>query len=233
MGNGNDRMQSAPLLPPNSPTITKADRSGVYATIGRELNNILASYHPDGSRRNSWDLTTDLEGLVEAVSRLRGLVNDPADILGKIGSDLVEFTRSFRSGVSNDVETMWNDPEDRRDQAIRLSDGLVPPTADHDPNPDPWYPAPNPIVPHRSRELRASARTPNVRDGAADPPAPVQSKARLVDTISRARLADLGPQSGSAPGLGTSKAVSFDGGGPAPRKYPQSFRVLSRRIPSP
>jgi hypothetical protein len=43
---------------------------------------------------------------VASVSRLKELVNDPANILGEISSNLNAFQNAFQSGVSNDVETM-------------------------------------------------------------------------------------------------------------------------------
>lgn len=165
MANRDDLIQRSPLLPPNSPTITEADRARVYAIIGRELDNFLngpSSYHSDGTKKSSFALMTELKDFVGSVSRLREIVGDPANILGEIGSNLDAFKEAFGGATSNDVETMWNNPQDARDRAIKLPDSIAPTTNDQnviyvDPEPDPWYPAPNPVIPKSSREVRGSA----------------------------------------------------------------------------
>jgi hypothetical protein len=135
MANGNGFVQRAPLPPLNSPTITQADRARVYGFIGRELNNILngaPSYHADGAKKSSKDLMSGLNDFIKAVGRLKDGVNDPADIVGDAVRDLERFRDAFGVGVGvgKDIETMWNDPDDKRDNGIKLPNNLAPTTWD-------------------------------------------------------------------------------------------------------
>ena len=69
MSNDNGRIESAPPLPPNSPTITEADRARVYEMIGKELDNILngsASYYPDSGKKNPYELMSELQSFIAA-----------------------------------------------------------------------------------------------------------------------------------------------------------------------
>ena len=165
MANGNDFVQRAPLPPLNSPTITEADRARVYGIIGKELNNILngaTSYHTDSVKKNSRDLKSELKNFIGSVEGLKDAVNDPANIVGDVVRHLKGIQDAFETGTSNDIETMWNDPNDKRDDRIKLPDSLAPTTEDHnildvDPNDDGSFAAPNPISPNQPRkDLRAS-----------------------------------------------------------------------------
>jgi hypothetical protein len=164
MANGNGFVQRAPLPPLNSPTITEADRARVYGVIGNELNNILngpTAHYADSVKKSSRDLMSELDNFIGTVESLKGAMNDPGNIVGDVVRDLNDFRDAFAKGVGNDVEAMWNNPKDGRDQAIKLPDSLAPTTEDHniiyvDPEPDPNFPAPNPVAPGQSLERRAS-----------------------------------------------------------------------------
>jgi len=161
-------IQSSPLAPPNSPTITAADRSRIYGLIGRELNSALngeASFHPDGVKKSSSDLMSNLNELIGTVAGLKEAVDDPANIFGDALRDLGAFRDSFNDATSNDIEAMWDNPSDPRDSKIRLPDSVAPTTRDNhifyvDPNPGPYSP-PNPLLPKNwPKELRASLESP-------------------------------------------------------------------------
>jgi hypothetical protein len=163
-----DIIRRAPLAPPNSPTITAADRSRVYDLIGRELNGALngeASFHPDGMKKGSADLMSNLDGLIGTLASLKEAVNDPTNIFDDALRDLGAFRKSFSGATSNDIEAMWDDPKDPRDSKIRLPDSLTPTTRDNhiiyvDPNPGPYSP-PNPLLPKNwLKELRTSLESP-------------------------------------------------------------------------
>jgi hypothetical protein len=166
MANGNSFVQRAPLPPLNSPTITEADRARVYGRIGRELNNILnwapPSCHMDGVKKSSKDLMSDLNSFIGAVGRLKDAVNDPTNIVGDAVKQLEGFRNAFKTGVGNDIETMWNDPLDGRDKRIKLPDSLAPTTEDHniihvDPESDGPFSTPKPLSPNQWRkDIKAS-----------------------------------------------------------------------------
>ncbi|WJR76482.1 hypothetical protein [Bradyrhizobium sp. NP1] len=165
MSNENGVIQQSPLLPPNAPTITETDRARIYAIIGKELNNILngpASYYPDSVKKDSVDLTSELQSFIGAVTSLKGVVNDPTGILESAVRDLNEFASTFKNRTSDDVEAMWNNEDDKRDQRIRLPDSIAPTTEDHniiyvDPNPDPFFPPPNPVAPRKERSVSSGS----------------------------------------------------------------------------
>jgi hypothetical protein len=176
MANGNGFIQRAPLPPLNSPVITEGDRARVYGLIGRELNSILNganSYHLDGVKKSSKDLMSELNGLITSVERLKNAVNDPENIVGDAARYLHSFGKRFETGVSNDIETMWNDPRDERDMGIRLPDHLAPITEDHniihvDPESDGQFSTPNPLAPDQwRRDLKASIEWPNDKTASA------------------------------------------------------------------
>jgi hypothetical protein len=161
----NGFVQRAPLPPLNSPIITEADRARVYGVIGKELNNILngaSSYYADSTKKSSKDLTSELNDFISAVNRLEDAVHDPGNIVGDAVRDLTEFQKAFKTGVSNDIETMWNDPGDSRDKSIELPNSLAPTTEDYnilhvDPEPDGQFSVPNPLSPnHWPKNLKAS-----------------------------------------------------------------------------
>lgn len=165
MANGSGFVQRAPLPPLNSPTITEADRARVYGAIGKELNNILngvGAYHADSVKKSSKDLRSELNDFIGAVESLKDAVNDPGNVVGDALRHLKAFEGAFTAGVSNDVETMWNDSKDKRDSGIRLPDSLTPTTEDHniisvDPDSDGQFSAPNPLSPNQwPKELKAS-----------------------------------------------------------------------------
>ncbi len=169
MANGNGLVQRSPLPPLNSPTISEADRARVYGAIGKQLNNILngtGSYYADSVRKSSKDLTSELNDFIVTVESLKDAVNDPGNIVGDAVRDLEALKDAFTAGVSNDVETMWNDSKDKRDGRIKLPDDLAPTTEDHnvlyiDPGSDGQFSAPNPLSPNQWRkELKASTRSP-------------------------------------------------------------------------
>jgi hypothetical protein len=153
MANGNGLVQRAPLPPLNSPIINEADRTRVYGAIGKELNNILngaTSYYSDSVKKSSMDLMSELNDFIGAVQSLRDVVNDPGNILGDAVRDLKHFGNAFSDGVDNDIETMWNDSNDMRDNGIKLPDDLAPTTEDHnviyvDPAPQGQFSVPNPL----------------------------------------------------------------------------------------
>lgn len=161
-------IQSAPLAPPNSPTITAADRSRIYGLIGRELDDTLngaSSFHPDGMKKSSSDLISGLDELVGTVTSMKDAVNDPTNVFGDALRQLRDFRKAFGDAASNDIETMWGDPLDNRDSKIKLPDGLAPTTRDNnviyvDENPGPYSP-PNPLLPKNwPKELRTSIESP-------------------------------------------------------------------------
>ena len=165
MANGNGFVQRAPLPPLNSPTITEADRARVYSVIGKELNNILngaTSYHSDSVKKSSRDLMSELENFIGAVDSFKDTVNDPTNIVGDAVHNLNRFKEAFEAATSNDIETMWNSPADKRDQRIKLPDNLAPTTEDHnviyvDPESDAQFSAPNPLSPNQwRRDMKAS-----------------------------------------------------------------------------
>ncbi len=89
---------------------------------------------------------SELNGFIGTVENLKDAVNDPKDIVGDAVRDLRKFQDAFAGGVADDVVTMWNKPEDKRDQAINVPDSIAPTTKDHniiyvDPEPDPnfWH----------------------------------------------------------------------------------------------
>jgi hypothetical protein len=175
MTDKNGFVQSAPLPPLNAPTISAADRSRVYAVIGKQLNDILngaLSYDSDSVQKNSTALLSGLNDFVGAVERLKDAVNDPTNIMEDVVRDLKGFRDAFGSTTSNDAERMWDDPLDGRDKAIKLPDSLTPATRDNkviyvDPDPGP-YSSPNPVSPkQRPRDYRASFE---VSDGPEKPP---------------------------------------------------------------
>jgi hypothetical protein len=169
MANGNGFVQRAPLPPLNSPTITEADRARVYGAIGKELNNILngsTSYHPDSVKKSSKDLRSELDSFVDAVRGFQDVLNDPANIVGDAVRHLEEFQKAFGTGVSSDLETMWNDPEDERDRKIKLPDQHAPNTRDNrviDPESELGpFSVPNPLSPNQWRkDLTASTGSPD------------------------------------------------------------------------
>jgi hypothetical protein len=105
---------------------------------------------------------SELKGFIDAVGSLKDAVNDPGNIVGDALRDLEEFKKAFETGVGNDVETMWNDSKDERDNRIKLPDSLAPTTEDHniiyvDPESDGQFSTPNPLSPNqRPRDLKAS-----------------------------------------------------------------------------
>jgi hypothetical protein len=165
MANGNGFVQRTPLPPLNSPTITEADRARVYGIIGKELNSILngaTSYYLDSVKKSSSDLKSELKNFIGAVESLKDAVNDPSNIVGDMVRHLKSIQDAFETETSNDIETMWNDPNDKRDGNIKLPDSLAPTTDDHniidvDPNDVGPFAAPIPISPNQPRkDLKAS-----------------------------------------------------------------------------
>lgn len=201
-----DIIRRAPLAPPNSPTITAADRSRVYDLIGRELNGALngeAPFHPDGMKKGSADLMSNLNGLIGTVASLKEAVNDPTNIFGDALHDLGVFRDAFKDATSNDAEAMWDDPKDPRDSKIRLPDGLAPTTGDNhiiyvDPNHGP-YSSPNPLLPKNwLKELRTSLESPGDVEtglGGAGSGMTPQLQGRVVSSV----LAGNDPSDQSAP----------------------------------
>ena len=179
MANGNGFVQRAPLPPLNSPTITEADRARVYGVIGKELNNILngaTSYHSDSVKKSSRDLMSELEDFIGAVGSFKETVNDPTNIVGDAVRNLNRFKEAFEAATSNDIETMWNNPADERDQRIKLPDSFAPTTEDHnviyvDPESDGQFSAPNPLSPNQwPKDMKASTGSSNdVAASAASP----------------------------------------------------------------
>jgi hypothetical protein len=175
MANGSGLVQRGPLPPLNSPTISEADRGRVYGAIGKELNNILngpASHHSDSVKRSSNDLRSELNDFIDAVKSLKNALSDPANIVDDAVRDLEVFRKAFEAGVSNDIETMWNDSKDERDKGVKLPDRLVPFTRDNriiDPEPTPGpFSVPNPLSPDQWRkDLRASTGSPDVEAASA------------------------------------------------------------------
>jgi hypothetical protein len=85
-------IQSAPLAPPNSPKITEADRSRIYGLIGSELHNALnaeSAFFPDGLKKSSSDLMSNMDELIGTVKSLKESVDDPTNIFGDALRDLV------------------------------------------------------------------------------------------------------------------------------------------------
>jgi hypothetical protein len=123
--------------------------------------NGVSSFYPDGVKKRSSDLMSDLEEFIGRVTSLKDAVDDPTNIFGDALRDLGDFRKTFEKGVSSDIETMWDDPHDDRDNKIRLPDNLAPTTSDRndlyvDPGFGPFAP-PNPLLPkHWSKDLRAS-----------------------------------------------------------------------------
>lgn len=202
MANGNSFVQRAPLPPLNSPTITEGDRARVYDAIGKELNNILngaTSYYPDSTKKSSKDLTSELNDFIGAVGALKDAVDDPGNIVGDAVSDLRKFQKAFEAGVSNDIETMWNDPLDSRDKNIELPNSLAPITEDYniihvDPEPDGQFSVPNPLSPNQwPKDLKASA-------GSAANGAMTDNYPRLLSRVG-------GPTLGSVNPLNTNRPV--------------------------
>lgn len=115
-----DIIRRAPLAPPNSPTITAADRSRVYDLIGRELNGALngeASFHPDGKKKGSADLMSNLNGLIGTVASLKEAVNDPTNIFAsRSGGFLRRFQRRDQQRCRGDVGGSEG-PKGQQDQA--------------------------------------------------------------------------------------------------------------------
>jgi hypothetical protein len=174
-------VQSAPLAPLNSPILAAADRPRVYGLIRKELNDALngvSSFYPDGVKKSSSDLMSDLDKLIGSVTSLKDAVNDPTNIFGDAVRDLGGFREFFKKAVSNDIETMWDDPDDGRDSRIRLPDNLAPTTRDRndlyvDPELGPFAP-PNPLLPqHWSKDLKASFESPGGVGNAFGAAAPV------------------------------------------------------------
>jgi hypothetical protein len=86
------------------------------------------------------------------------------------------FRKTFETGVGNDIETMWNEPSDGRDERIKLPDSIAPTTEDHniiyvDPHADGQFSAPNPLSPKQWRkDPKASTGSPD--DAAASGASP-------------------------------------------------------------
>ena len=207
MANGNGFVQRAPLPPLNSPTITEADRARVYGAIGKELNNILngaTSYHADSVKKSSKDLMSELNDFITAVGRLKDAVNDPGNIVGDAVRDLKGFRKAFETGMGNDVETMWNDPLDRRDNSIKLPDSLAPTTEDHniiyvDPESDDQFSAPSPLSPNQwPKDLRASTGT---SDDVAASGATTDIHTRPVRRVVSSALGSIDPLNAEQPSL--------------------------------
>ena len=94
---------------------------------------------------------SDLDKLIGTVTSLKDAVNDPTNIFEDAVRDLGGFREAFKKAVSNDIETMWDDPDDGRDSRIRLPDNLAPTTRDKNdlyvnPGLGPFAP-PNPLLP--------------------------------------------------------------------------------------
>jgi len=194
MDNGNGFVQRAPLPPLNSPTITEADRARVYGVIGQELNNILngpTSYHSDSVKKSSRNLMSELKNFIGAVDSLKETVNDPANIVGDAVRNLNRFKEAFEAATSNDIETMWNNPADERDQRIKLPDSFAPTTEDHnviyvDPESAGQFSAPNPLSPNQwRRDMKASTAPSNdVAASAASPDIYPRLVSRVVSSRS-------------------------------------------------
>jgi len=162
-----DVIESAPLPSPNSPAIAPAARSLVYELIGRELNEALngaPSFHPDGVKKSSVDLMSNLDELIGTLTSMKDAVDDPTNIFGDALGHLKTFRRVFDNATSNDIQTMWNNPSDSRDSKIRLPDNFAPTTRDNnviyvDENPG-MYSPPNPLLPKNwPKELRTSIQS--------------------------------------------------------------------------
>jgi hypothetical protein len=100
MADRNGIVQRAPLPPLNSPLINEADRARVFGVIGKALNNILNgpnSYHADTMMKSSRDLMLELDSFANSVKRLKGAVNDPADIVGDAVRHLDHFKQAFKN----------------------------------------------------------------------------------------------------------------------------------------
>jgi hypothetical protein len=143
-----------------------------------------APYYTDGVKKSSNHLMSDLKGFIGSVNRLKDAVNDPANIMGDVLIDLNSFKDAFKARTSNDVETMWNDPGDKRDHGILVPNDIAPTTQDHNviaPDLDFRFPVPSPKAPNQFRQLRASAGAPS---SAPDLYAQAQPKSatRLSDT---------------------------------------------------
>jgi len=168
MADRNGIVQRAPLPPLNSPRLAEGDRAGVYALIGKELNNVLngsSSYHPDGMKKSSRDLKLELDSFIDGIDKMKDAVDDPANIFPDAVQHLDAFRKAFKSGVANDIETMWNEWKDTRDNSIKLPDNLTPTTRDHsviyiDPDSVGPFSMPNPLLPKNwPKELKASNRS--------------------------------------------------------------------------
>lgn len=227
MANGNGFVQRAPLPPLNSPTINEADRASVYGAIGKELNNILngaTSYHADSVKKSSNDLRSELNDFISAVGSLKDAVNDPADIVGDAVRDLREFKKAFETGVGNDIETMWNDPKDERDNSIKLPDSIAPTTEDHniiyvDPEAEGLFSAPNPLSPNQwPKNLKASIGSP---DGVAAGRASSDNYPRLASRVVSSAPGSIGPLNPLRPPLTqqTGRPLGIFSGEPMP-DYP-------------
>jgi hypothetical protein len=237
MANGNGFVQRAPLPPLNSPTISESDRARIYGAIGKKLNNILngaTSYHADSVKKSSNDLMSELNDFIDAVGSLKDVVNDPGDIVGDAVRDLKGFRKAFETGVSNDIETMWNDRKDERDNRIKLPDSLAPTTEDHniiyvDPESDIQFSAPNPLSPNQwPKDLKAS--TGSSADVAAGGVTP-DVYPRLVRRVSSAARgsANLLNTQEPVPTPQTGRPLGIFTGRPMP-DYPLSPSIWARRL---
>ncbi len=228
MANGSGLVQRAPLPPLNSPTITEADRARVYGAIGKQLNNILngtASYYADSMKKSSKDLKSELNDFIGAVESLKDAVNDPANVMGDALRHLKAFEGAFTAGVSNDVETMWNDSKDKRDSRIMLRDDLAPTTEDHnirdvDPESDGQFSAPNPLSPRQwPKELKASIRSSDDVAASGGTPDLYRRLTRRVVSSSAGSIAPMNAKQPAPAPQGASRPLGIFASEPMPDEH--------------
>ena len=109
--------------------------------------------------------------------------------MGDVIRELEVFGKAFKAGVSNDIEWMWNEQEDPRDRGIKLPDSVAPTTEDRniidiDPEPDLFFPQPNPFSP--PKDMRVSAPTMGNRFASGSVPAKPVVRHRRVGRALRA-----------------------------------------------